>query len=428
MAVARASLLFRTPFPLMTSLRVGQHANRRTPTAAHQPQDANRRTLTLLPPTSAACGAPLAALLLGPMKDRCLKTPHAPGMPESPDATAALAALAAAAPQGLRAVVRAAAAHLAASASLSVRDDAPRLTAELFMAQALGLPRQDLLLRLAMHPASPVENDTRAHIAALLARRAAGEPTAHILGEREFYGRDFLVTPATLIPRPETELLVEAALSLAPHGARFADCGTGTGCIAVTLCAERADMHGVACDISPEALAVAARNMATHLGGALWQDGAQPDHNAPVAARRAAFSRCQPVLADFTRPLFRHGSLDLLVSNPPYVSEAEHAGLTPEVRDREPLAALVPCAGCGLDDAATAQGRADGLGHARVLVAEAGQVLRPGGLFLMEFGCAQGRAVADLFTPHAPLWADVDIRRDLAGLDRYVVARRRARP
>ena len=130
------------------------------------------------------------------------------------------------------------------------------------------------------------------------------------------------------------------------------------------------------------------------------------------------------MLADFTRPLFRHGSLDLLVSNPPYVSEAEHAGLTPEVRDREPRTALVPCVGQGMDGAAAAQGRADGLGHARILVAEAGRVLRPGGLFLMEFGCAQGQAVADLFTPHASLWAVVDIRRDLAGLDRYVVARR----
>ncbi len=375
------------------------------------------------------------------MSDHCPKTPFAPEAGDTPDTTAvraALAELSAVAPQGLRAVVRAAAGYLAASASPSVRDDAPRLTAELFMAQALGLPRQDLLLRLAMHPAAPVSHAALAHAAALLARRAAGEPTAHILGEREFYGRDFLVTPATLIPRPETELLVEAALSLAPRGARFADCGTGTGCIAVTLCAERPNMRGFACDISPDALAVAARNITTHLGGGMGPDGACPGQNAadgacpgqnePSAARRAAFHRCQPVLADFTRSLFRDGSLDLLASNPPYVSEAEHADLTPEVRDREPRSALVPCAGSGLDDAATAQGRADGLGHARVLVAEAGRVLRPGGLFLMEFGCTQGRAVADLFTLHAPLWADVDIRRDLAGLDRYVVARRSARP
>lgn len=361
------------------------------------------------------------------MNDHCPKTSPGTAGPDATAARAALATLSAAAPQGLREVVRAAAALLANTPSPSVRDDAPRLTAELFVAQALGLPRQDLLLRLALHPAAPVPVDALTCAAALLSRRAAGEPTAHILGEREFYGRDFLVTPATLIPRPETELLVETALALAPHGARFADCGTGTGCIAATLCAERDDISGMACDISPDALAVAARNIVTHLGGAMQPDGTHPGHCAPAAARRAAFIRCQPVLADFTRPLFRHGSLDLLVSNPPYVSEAEHAGLTPEVRDREPRTALVPCAGGGLDETTARQGRADGLGHARVLVAEAGRVLRPGGLFLMEFGCAQGQAVADLFHPYARLWAEVDVRQDLAGLDRYVVARRELR-
>ncbi|NHZ48544.1 peptide chain release factor N(5)-glutamine methyltransferase, partial [Nitratidesulfovibrio liaohensis] len=221
--------------------------------------------------------------------------------------------------------------------------------------------RSDLLLRLALHPAAPVPHDALAHVAALLTRRAAGEPTAYILCEREFYGRDFLVTPATLIPRPETELLVETALSLAPRAAFFADCGTGTGCIAATLCAERDDLRGMACDISPDALAVAARNIVAHLGGALEPDGAHPGQSVPDAARRAAFQRCQPVLADFTRPLFRDNVLDLLISNPPYVSEAEHAGLTPEVRDREPRSALVPCAGEGLDDTAATQGRADGL-------------------------------------------------------------------
>ncbi|WP_245590773.1 N5-glutamine methyltransferase family protein [Nitratidesulfovibrio termitidis] len=374
-----------------------------------------------------ACGAPPAALLLGPMSDhRPTTLPDTVG-PDTAAARAALVPLSAAAPQGLRAVVRAAAAHLAASPSPSVRGDAPRLTAELLVARALDLPRQDLLLRLALHPAEPVPQDALTHIATLLDRRAAGEPTAHILGEREFYGRDFLVTPATLIPRPETELLVETALSLAPRGARLADCGTGTGCIAVTLCAERDDLHGVACDISPDALAVTARNIVTHLGGTMGPAATHPDlapRDAQDAARRKAFRRCQPVLADFTRPLFRDGALDLLISNPPYVTEAEHAGLTPEVRDREARSALVPCTGEGVDDAAAARGRADGLGHARVLVAEASRVLRPGGLFLMEFGCAQGQSVADLFLPYPRLWAQVDIRRDLAGLDRYVVARR----
>lgn len=316
-------------------------------------------------------------------------------------------------------MVRAAAAFLAASPSPSVRDDAPRLTAELLTARALHLSRQALLLRLAMHPHAPMPEDALMRAATLLARRAAGEPGALILGEREFYGRDFLVTPDTLIPRPETELLVETALSQARRGARFADCGTGTGCIAVTLCAERHDLTGMACDISPRALAVAAHNLAAHLGDAHCHGG-RPD----AARQRAAFLRCRPVLADFTRPLFRHGTLDLLVANPPYVSEAEYAHLAPEVRCHEPVTALVPCAGHGLDAAAAARGRADGLGHIRVLVAEAGRALRPGGVLLMEFGSAQGPATARLFSDHTTLWAAMDIRRDLAGLDRFVVARR----
>lgn len=307
---------------------------------------------------------------------------------------------------GLREVVRAAAAHLAASPAPSVREDAPRLVAELFVARALGISRGELVLRMALEPAAPVAQYARAAVAVMLDRRLACEPVAHILGGREFYGRDFMVTPHTLVPRPETELLVETALALAPRNARFADGGTGTGCIAITLCAERTDLAGIACDISQHALAVAAHNAATILG------------TGPARAR------CLPVLADFTLPLFREGSLDLLVSNPPYISDAEHAGLAPEVRDHEPVTALVPRAAAGLDAAALHRGRADGLGHVRALEAEARRVLRPGGFLLVEFGCTQGGQVSDLFAAHASAWRTVDIRRDLAGLDRFVVAQR----
>lgn len=142
----------------------------------------------------------------------------------------------------------------------------------------------------------------------LLRRRADGEPAAYLLGQREFYGRDFRVTPATLIPRPETEHLIEAALKGCGGPVSFADLGTGSGCIAVTLCAERPDWHGLMVDLSGRALAVACQN----------------------AVRHNVRQRLQPVRADFTRPLLRPESLDLLVSNPPYVARPNTKGSPPK--------------------------------------------------------------------------------------------------
>ena len=185
--------------------------------------------------------------------------------------------------------------------------DSPRLSAELILQHVCGISR----VELATRPETFLTSDQLSRMAGLLRRRADGEPAAYLLGQREFYGRDFRVTPATLIPRPETEHLIEAALKGCDGPASFADLGTGSGCIAVTLCAERPDWRGLMVDLSGRALAVACQN----------------------AVRHDVRQRLQPVRADFTRPLLRPESLDLLVSNPPYVGKTEYEGLSAEVRD-----------------------------------------------------------------------------------------------
>ena len=194
--------------------------------------------------------------------------------------------------------------------------DSPRLSAELILQHVCGISR----VELATRPETFLSSDQLSRMTGLLRRRADGEPAAYLLGQREFYGRDFRVTPATLIPRPETEHLIEAALKGCDGPVNFADLGTGSGCIAVTLCAERPDWRGLMVDLSGRALAVACQN----------------------AVRHDVRRRLQPVRADFTRPLLRPESLDLLVSNPPYVGKTEYEGLSAEVRDFEPVTALVP--------------------------------------------------------------------------------------
>ncbi|WP_300831971.1 peptide chain release factor N(5)-glutamine methyltransferase, partial [uncultured Bilophila sp.] len=244
----------------------------------------------------------------------------------------------------------------------------------------------------------------------LLRRRAEGEPAAYLIGQREFYGRDFRVTPATLIPRPETELLIETALKSCQGAVRFADLGTGSGCIAVTLCAERPEWRGIMADLSGRALAVACQN----------------------AARHKVRERLLPVRADFTRPLLRPASLDLLVSNPPYVGQREYEGLSAEVRDFEPVTALVP----GFVDSDKIPGHhhhgpapgpdtePEGLEHLEAVAGEAFTALKPGGLLLMEHGWKQGSALKVLLESHT--WENVVIYQDLAGRDRLVSARRPA--
>jgi release factor glutamine methyltransferase len=219
-------------------------------------------------------------------------------------------------------------------------------------------------------------------------RRAAGEPTQYITGHQEFYGLDFEVGPAVLIPRPETELLVETALKLLRdvRGPRLCDVGTGSGCVAVALLHERSDARAVAVDISTDALRVAARNAARH-----------------SVADRLAFvaSDCFDALdTDAHR-------FDLISSNPPYVAEDDLDGLQREVREHEPRAALTP--------------GGDGLSVIRRLLEDAPLFLVAGGCLVFEIGYDQHEAIRQLID--ARVWTLLDIHKDLQGIPRTVALR-----
>ncbi len=265
--------------------------------------------------------------------------------------------------------------------------DSPRLSAELMAAQALGLSRTQVLLDLN-RVLSP--DEARA-IRTLAARRGQGEPAAYILGQREFYGLDFSVSPDTLIPRPETETLIEAALSAfsSCDSLRFLDMGTGSGTLAVTLAHLFPEAQGLAMDLCPRALGVARENARRH-----------------GVADRLAFVR-----ADFSRPLVRPGLLDLVVANPPYLSEAEFGEISPEVSGFEPRQALV--AGPRGDECLEG------------LIPLAGQALAPGGLLLLEFGWTQGPRALEIIA-RSGLFVSAEVRRDMAGLDRMAWAKRQA--
>lgn len=262
--------------------------------------------------------------------------------------------------------------------------DSPRLSTDLMCMHILGISRLDILTE----PQRPVSEQEWLAIASLIERRAQGEPAAYLLGVREFYGRDFAVSPATLIPRPETEHIIEELVRrYARRGPfTFADLGTGTGCIAVTLAAELPDATGIAVDRSQDALAIASAN----------------------AARHGMLNRITFVNADFTTHIFQNHSLDCIATNPPYISEEEYTTLSPEVRNFEPKTALVP----GLT----------GLEHARELIRNAEQWLKTEGVFIMEMGCTQADAVLSLFDERPRLWKDQVIIRDLANLDRLALA------
>ncbi len=217
-------------------------------------------------------------------------------------------------------------------------------------------------------------------------RRAKGEPLQYITGSQDFYGRRFRVSPDVLIPRPETELLVEAALEVMSDTSFVCDVGTGSGCIAITLLCERSQARGVAVDVSESALEIAKQN-ACDIG----------------VADRLSFviSDCFNSLPESFAPF------DLIVSNPPYVAGNVVSGLQREVKDHEPLVALSP--------------GPDGLSIIRRLIDEAPQFLQKDGCLLMEIGFDQGEAVKEL-AQRSQLQL-VDIRPDLQGIPRIVIMR-----
>ena len=228
-----------------------------------------------------------------------------------------------------------------------------------------------------------VEDDWRRFEEAVV-RRAAGEPTQYITGTQDFFGRTFRVTPDVLIPRPETELLVEAALKVMNANAAVCDVGTGSGCIAVTLLCERNDAHAVAIDVSEAALEVARQNAR-----------ALSVEERIEFVRSDCFDELKPAAARF----------DLIVSNPPYVSANMIPGLQREVRDHEPKLALSP--------------GPDGLSVIRRLLAAAPAFIRGNGHLLMEIGFDQGEVVRELVNPD--VWELRQIRPDLQGIPRIVV-------
>jgi len=235
----------------------------------------------------------------------------------------------------------------------------------------------------------PLAADAAATYEALVTRRERREPVAYIIGSREFWNLEFLVTPAVLIPRPESEFIIDAALARLRDKSRawvIADVGTGSGCLAITLAHELPAARVTATDLSPGALAVA-RDNAVRVG----------------VADRVTF--VQTSLLDDAR-----GPFDLIVANPPYVPSSHRTTLSPDVRDYEPPQALY-----GHGD--------DGLEEARALLAQAPSRLAPNGVLLMEFGFSQADAVRDALRQVASL-EPIEILRDLQGHERTLVARR----
>jgi len=247
----------------------------------------------------------------------------------------------------------------------------PKREARVLLAHALGVSRE----RLIAHPEHPIDECARARFARLIKERARGIPMAYLLGVQEFYGRLMSVTPAVLVPRPETEILVQTALRLLDGRpmARVLELGTGSGCIAIAIALERPDLQIVATDRSTAALQVARENC-NRLGAAL-----------------------QLLAGDWYAPL--QGRFDLILSNPPYIRVAdEHL---PQLRF-EPRAAL------------TDEG--DGLISLRTIVAGASEYLTPGGHLLVEHGYDQAAAVRELMLCHG--LAKVCTLHDLAGHER----------
>jgi release factor glutamine methyltransferase len=268
------------------------------------------------------------------------------------------------------------------------------LAAELLLLHVLGRDRTWLYA----HPEGQLSPADTERYFALIARRANGEPTQHLTGKQEFWGLEFEVTPNVLIPRPETEHVIEVALdrlavrelrsgrkpTFGGEGLQIADIGTGSGCIAVALAKELPGATIYATDTSPAALAVAKRNAKRH-----------------SVADQIHFIACN--LLDMTTP-----ELDLIVSNPPYVGRCEAETLAREVRDHEPEIALF--------------GGEEGYELYADLITQSAAHLKTGGLLVLELGHNSLPAVQPLLD--APTWTNVAVTNDLAGIPRVIAAER----
>ncbi|MDR3474772.1 MAG: peptide chain release factor N(5)-glutamine methyltransferase [Devosia sp.] len=260
--------------------------------------------------------------------------------------------------------------------------DTPELDARLLAQAAFGLDQMGLLA----HEKTAAPGEGLSRLQGFAARRLEGEPVARILGYKEFYGLEFKLNDATLVPRPETEMLVDVALGvLLPMPApRFLDLGTGTGCVAIAVLVNVPAARAVAIDLSPEALVAAQTNAIRH--GVIDR----------IAFRTGSW--CAPLLAG--------EQFDLVLSNPPYVETEIIEDLSREVSEHDPRLAL--------------DGGEDGLAAYRHILADIAGHLKPRGTLAVEIGSEQGLEVGALLS--AAGFADIDIRKDLAGLDRVALA------
>jgi release factor glutamine methyltransferase len=307
------------------------------------------------------------------------------------------------------------------------------LAAELLLIHTLGRDRTWLYA----HPEEQISTADADRFFALIARRANGEPTQHLTGKQEFWGLEFEVTPDVLIPRPETEHVIEVALdrlairdiragrkqTFTGEGLQIADIGTGSGCIAIVLAKELPQATILATDISSAALAVARRNAARHkvrdgvrflkcnlLEGLIASTAASSkvsvvgaQHAAPQLGNAAAKAKSGS-------PVSEHGSrsFDLIASNPPYIGRREAATLMREVRDHEPEIALY--------------GGEEGYEFYADLITQSAAHLKPGGILVLELGHNSLPAVQPLLD--ASTWTNVAVTNDLAGIPRVLAAER----
>jgi len=264
--------------------------------------------------------------------------------------------------------------------------EAAKREAELLLAHVLKCKRVDLFVRYDEQPSEA----ERAKFRELIQRRVAGWPVAYLVGSREFYLLSFEVSPAVLIPRPDTETLIaEADRLLKPlRTPAVLDLGTGSGCIAVSLAHLKKDAHVTATDISPDALDVARRNAAKH-----------------GVAERMTFLQ-----GDLFAALPPESNFDLIVSNPPYIAQSEFASLAPDVRDHEPRLAL--------------DGGPDGLAFYRRIASGVGPFLKPSGSLLLEIGYTQEDAVRNLLAERPELELGVTLK-DAGGHPRVVCAKKK---
>jgi len=264
--------------------------------------------------------------------------------------------------------------------------ESPRLDAEVMLAHVLDYER----VQLYTHYEEPVGESARGRYRDLIRRRAEGAPVAYLVGRKEFYSLRFEVTPAVLIPRPETEYLVLGFLEAVKEVASpvAIDVGTGSGCVAVACAKQREEARFTAIDVSAEALAVARRN----------------------AERHGLTDRIEFVQGDLLAPAAGRPAVDVIVSNPPYIPSDVVDALDPGVRDHEPRLAL--------------DGGPDGLNLVRRLIEQAIPILKPGGRLMLEIGAGQDEAVTAIVAEH-PALAPLPTVRDLQGHPRVIHALKR---